>query len=147
MIRHTIAAIFFLINTCVSVAQNNPDAILGRWITASENCIVDVYKQNNEFRAKVIWFKQGKKPMNEWVDEKNPNPALRNRKLLGMEVLRGLHYSEDEKQWVDGIIYDATSGKEWDSIVWLTDDNLLKVKGYWVFRFLSQTKTFKKLKD
>ena len=70
---------------------------------------------------------------------------MRSRKLLGMEVVHGLHSDPNEKEWVDGMIYDATSGKEWDSVVWLTDDNLLKVKGYWVFKFLSETKTFKRL--
>ncbi len=143
--KNSIAGIFFLINSFISIAQNNPDAILGKWVTTAGNCMVEVYKQSNEFKAKIIWFKEGKKPINEWVDEKNPDPALRNRKLLGMEVLHGLHYDLDEKEWVDGVIYDATSGKEWDSVVWLTDDNLLKVKGYWVFKFLSETKTFKRI--
>lgn len=83
--------------------------------------------------------------MNDFIDEKNPKPALRNRKLLGMDVMSGLHYDDKEKQWVDGQIYDATTGKQWDSIVWLADDHYLKVKGYWVFKFISQTKTFKKI--
>ena len=137
--------LLFTFTTFTSVAQNNPDAIIGKWITLTGNCIVDVYKLNGEYRAKVIWFKdKGNKPMNEWTDEKNPNTALRNRKLLGMEVVHGLHYDAAEKECVDGVIYDATSGKEWDSVAWITEDNLLKVKGYWVFKFLSETKTFKR---
>lgn len=68
------------------------------------------------------------------------------RRLLGMEVLHGLHYDLNEDEWVDGVIYDATTGKNWDSVVWLTEDNLLKVKGYWVFKFICETKTFKRVK-
>jgi uncharacterized protein (DUF2147 family) len=138
-----IVALMFLINSFASFGQN-PDAILGKWITTTGNCIVEVYKQNRDYKAKVLWFKEGKKRMADYTDEKNPNPALRNRKLLGMDVVNGLHYDTNQKEWVDGHIYDATSGKEWDSVVWLTDDHLLKVKGYWVFKFLSQTKTFKR---
>ena len=129
----------------VSLAQDNPDAIIGKWITITGNCIVEIYKQKAEYKAKVLWFKDGKKRMNDYTDEKNPDPALRNRKLLGMDVVNGLHYDPDQKEWIDGLIYDATSGKEWDSVVWLTDDHLLKVKGYWVFKFLSETKTFKRV--
>ena len=140
----TILAMLFCLNSLPSISQNNSDAILGKWITTSDNCMVEVYKQNNEYKAKVVWFKEGKKKMNDYTDEKNPDANLRNRKLLGMDVMKGLHYDTNEKEWVDGHIYDATSGKEWDSVVWLTDDHLLKVKGYWVFRFLSQTKTFKR---
>ena len=141
---YTIAILFTFITT-ISLAQTTPDVILGKWITTSGNCIVEVYKQNQEFKAKILWFKVTKKPMDDWTDEKNSNIALRKRKLLGMDVVRGLRYNSDEKQWVDGMIYDATTGKEWNSIVWLTKDNLLKVKGYWLFRFLSETKTFKRV--
>ena len=139
------ASLLFFLKTFVSFSQNNPDAILGKWITTTGNCMVEVYKRNTEYKAKVVWFKEGKKKMVDYIDDKNPNPTLRNRKLLGMDVMHGLHYDKDEKQWVDGKIYDATSGKEWDSEAWLTDDHLLKVKGYWVFKFLSETKTFKRV--
>jgi len=141
----TIISLLCFLHSFVSFAQNNPDAILGKWITTSGNCMVEVYKQNAEYKAKVLWFKEGKKPMSNWTDEKNPNPSLRNRKLLGMDVMNGLSYDNNSKEWVGGHIYDATSGKEWDSVVWLTSDHLLKVKGYWIFKFLSQTKTFKKV--
>lgn len=124
-------------------AQNNPDAILGKWMTEKKNCIVEVYKAGNEYKAKVIWFDvKGKKPMDQWEDEKNPNPQLRHQKLLGMEVVNHLKYDASSGEWVDGVIYDATTGKKWDSVAWLTKSNQLKVKGYWVFKFLSQTRTF-----
>lgn len=143
--KNIIAVLFFLLISFTSIAQNSPNSILGKWITLAGNCIVEVYRENDEFKAKVLWFNdKGKKPMTDWTDEKNPEPALRNRKLLGMEVLHGLHYNSDENKWVDGVIYDATSGKKWDSEVWLTEDKLLKVKGYWVFKFLCETKTFKR---
>ena len=139
-----VSTVLFFLQSFISNAQNNPDAILGKWITTTDNCMVEVYKQNNEYKAKVVWFKEGKKKMTDYTDEKNPDANLRSRKLLGIDVMHGLHYDVDDKEWVDGKIYDATSGKEWDSIVWLTDDHLLKVKGYWLFKFLCETKTFKK---
>ena len=128
----------------LSLAQS-PDAILGKWIATNGKCIVEIYKQEKEFKARIVWFTQGNKaPINEWKDDKNPDPSLRGRKLLGMDILHGLHYDAGNKEWVDGMIYDPTSGKEWDSVVWLTNDNFLKVKGYWLFKFLSKTSTFKK---
>ena len=127
--------------------KNNEDAIVGKWITIERSVAVQVYKQNNNYRAKVIWFKieDTTKPMNTRTDEKNPDPALRNRKWLGMEVLRGLKYNESENEWQDGIIYDAKHGREWDSVAWIDSNGLLKVKGYWVFKFISETLTFKRM--
>lgn len=133
---------------CVHIlyAQNSPDAILGKWITETGNCIVDVFKIKDEYRASVVWFKDtGNKPMTEWTDEHNPDKSLRTRKLLGMEVLRGLQFNPRENEYTGGVIYDATTGKKWNSVVWLTHDHLLKVKGYWLFRWICQTKTFKKV--
>lgn len=130
-----------------SLQQYNENAIIGKWMTLQKNLEVEVYKQNNKFCAKIIWFKveDQTRPMATRVDEKNPDPALRNRKWLEMEVLRNLKYSPENKEWEDGIIYDAKHGREWDSIAWINNDGLLKVKGYWVFKFISQTLTFERM--
>ena len=131
-----------------AIPQGDPDAILGKWMTIEGNLKVEVYKQNNDFKAKVIWFKDTddkSRPMNERRDEKNPDKTLRSRKWIGMEVLRNLRYYPDDDEWEDGKIYDSNTGKEWSSVVWMTRDNLLKVKGYWLFKFISQTKTFKRI--
>ncbi len=126
---------------------NKEDAIIGKWITVERSVAVEVYKQNNNYRAKIIWFKieDTTRPMNTRTDEKNPNPALRSRKWLGMEVLRGLKYNASDDEWQDGIIYDAKHGREWDSVAWIDEDGLLKVKGYLVFKFICETLTFKRV--
>ena len=135
-------------NTVFTFPENKEDAIIGKWITIEKSVAVEVYKQNNSFRAKIIWFKieDTTRPMNTRTDEKNPNPALRSRKWLGMEVLRGLEYNASDDEWQDGIIYDAKHGREWDSVAWIGSDGLLRVKGYWVFKFISETLTFEKEK-
>ncbi|MEO8819290.1 MAG: DUF2147 domain-containing protein, partial [Ginsengibacter sp.] len=99
------------------------------------------------FRAKIIWFKVDDKtrPMNTRLDVKNPDPKLRSRKWLGMEVVRNLKYNSEDNEWEGGVIYDAKHGREWDSVAWINDDGLLKVKGYWVFRWISETLTFKRV--
>ncbi len=127
--------------------QSNEDAILGKWMALENNLEVQVYKQDNNFRAKIIWFKMDDTTVsiNTILDEKNPNPDLRKRKWLGMEVLRNLKYDSKDNEWEGGIIYDAKHGREWDSVVWINSRGLLKVKGYWVFRWISQTLTFKKV--
>ncbi len=37
--------------------QNKEDEIIGKWMTTQKNLTVEVYKQNNNFKAKMIWFK------------------------------------------------------------------------------------------
>ena len=135
------------ITSFIVLGQTNQDIILGKWITETNNCIVDVHREGSEFKATVVWFDvKAKQPMNEWYDVKNPNKALRNRKLVGMEVLNGLHYNTENNEWVGGQIYDATTGKKWDSVVWIDKNNALKVKGFWLFRWLCETRTFRRVK-
>jgi uncharacterized protein (DUF2147 family) len=126
---------------------NKEDAIIGKWITVEKNVEVEVYKDNNIFHARVVWFKieDTTRPMNTRMDEKNPDPKLRTRKWLGLEVLRGLKYNSQDDEWKDGIIYDAKHGKQWDSVVWINSKGLMKVKGYWVFQFISEILTFQKV--
>lgn len=70
---------WFCLNSFITFSQINPDAILGKWITTTGNCMVEVYKFNTEYKAKVLWFKEGKKKMADYTDEKNPDANLRNR--------------------------------------------------------------------
>ena len=141
-----------LLLICVAIissnAQNNPDAIIGKWVTLQNNLAVEVYKQDDSFKAKILWFKDTddtSRPMESRLDDKNPDKSLRTRKWIGMEVLRDLRYNAENNEWQDGKVYVAKNGKEWDSVAWMTEDNLLKVKGYWLFKFLCQTLTFKRI--
>jgi len=130
-------------------AQKNPDAIIGKWMSEEDNLEVEVFKEAGQFKAKVLWFDDSddkSKPWNTRTDEKNPKKELRNRKIVGMEVLSGLTYDEDDDEWVDGTIYDSKSGKEWSSKCWINKDNLLKVRGYWLVSLFGETMTFKKTK-
>ncbi|MGI8951212.1 MAG: DUF2147 domain-containing protein [Chitinophagaceae bacterium] len=128
-------------------AQSNADRILGKWMTTQKNLMVDVYKVNDEYKAKIIWFKDTddkSRPMNERLDIKNPDKSLRSRKWIGIQVLNGLRYVSTENKWEDGKIYDPNTGKTWDAEASFTNNNMLKVRGYWVFKFLSKSLIFYK---
>ena len=128
-------------------AQSKSDAVLGKWLATDQSVAVEVYKQSGQYRAKVIWFdeKLGTgKPMHTRTDFENPDPHLRKRKILGMQVLEGLEYNSARKTWENGKIYDASSGRLWDSAAHITEDGLLKVRGYWKFKWIGKSLTFKR---
>lgn len=131
----------------VAYQDHNADAIIGNWMSTDHNLEVKVYKEGEIFHAKIIWFKieDTTRPMDTRTDDKNPNPALRHRKWLGMEVLRDLKYNVDENEWEGGVIYDAKHGKEWDSVAWINSQGLLDVKGYWIFKWISKSLTFNRV--
>lgn len=138
-------AIFFLLAITLRLnAQHNADAILGKWESVEKNLIVEVYKQDNSFRANIVWFNNPGNSLPE-TDVKNPDKDLRSRKVVGMDVLSGLTYNQRQDKWTGGKIYDCTSGKTWDATVWLEDDNDLNVRGFYLVRWLGKTMEFKRI--
>ena len=130
-----------------SMAQKNPDAIIGKWMSVENNIMVEVYKDAGIYKAKVLWFDDSdnkSKPMQTRTDEKNPDKGLRTRKIIGLQVLNGLSYNASNDKWEDGKIYDSSSGKTWDASAWLISDHLLKVRGYWLIEFFGETMKFKR---
>jgi uncharacterized protein (DUF2147 family) len=147
MLRY-LALLFFIGPAFVGGRATVPncDQICGKWISSEKNLMVQVYKEGGQFKAKIVWFKdEPGAPMETWLDKKNPNPSLRTRKILGMDVLTKLKYDADENSWEDGMIYDAKNGRDWNASAYINKEGLLKVKGYWHFKIFGRTLTFKRV--
>jgi len=145
-----VAITLFIFFTALNVnAKNNPVAIIGKWAALpKKNLVVEVFRMGKEYKARVAWFNDRddpSKPMKLRLDEKNPDPALRKRKLLGLEVLTNMVYNARANRWESGKIYDAKSGRIWSSTAWLTNDGILKVRGFWHFEFIGKNMNFIKV--
>jgi len=142
----TVFCFCFLLST--AFADSGANDILGQWMSVGRNVKVQVYKEGDEFKARVTWFNDSddkSQPMNTRTDEHNPDLKLRQRKILGMQVLSRLRYSPKNKRWENGRIYDPKTGKQWSSVVYLTEEGLLSVKGFWQFEFIGKTMKFNKV--
>jgi len=138
-----------LLTVCLSQINGqviqNADRICGKWMSSENNLTVEVYKKGDEYKARITWFNDDpSRPMEDWKDSHNPDPALRNRKIVGMDVLRGLKYDKDDNSWEDGVIYDAKQGKDWSASAYIDKQGLLRVRGYWHFKIFGKTMTFKR---
>ncbi len=121
------------------------DRILGKWISSDQKLIVLVYKEKDHYKAKIVWFNDDPgKAMDEWRDKHNPDPSLRDRKIVGLEILSGLKYDEKSGTWEDGMIYDAQHGRQWNAAGYIDKDGILKVKGYWHFKIIGRTMSFRR---
>ena len=80
------------------------------------------------------------------TDEKNPDPALRNRPLIGLQLFQGFDYAGNGR-WTGGTIYDPNSGKTYRCIVTYVDHNTLKVRGYIGVSLLGRTETWTRQQD
>lgn len=141
-------SVFLIAFFDLTFANEDSDKILGKWMSTEGNLIVQVYKEKNLFKAKVIWFDDNgskKLSMNSRTDSSNPDVSLQKRKIIGLDILSGLKYNPQSNRWEDGIIYDPQGGKKWKSFALINEDGQLKVKGYWKFEFICKTISFKKI--
>ena len=62
-------------------------------------------------------------------DKHNPNQALRDRPLCGLQILTGFQPANDAL-WQDGEIYNPDDGLTFSSTMKLSPEGTLKIRGY-----------------
>jgi uncharacterized protein (DUF2147 family) len=77
----------------------------------------------------VVWLRAPIDPATgkPQLDDKNPNPALAKRPVIGLALFTGMHASGPNK-W-SGEIYNADDGKSYHSNISLSGANALRVEG------------------
>jgi uncharacterized protein (DUF2147 family) len=122
-------------------ATGDADDILGVWANGSNKGHIEIYKLNGRYYGRIIWLKHpydaSGKPK---VDFRNPDENARNQRLLGLVMLRGFMYEDDE--WKGGKIYNPQDGKEYNSFIRLTDDKTMSVRGYIGISLFGKTEKF-----
>ncbi len=124
-------------------AQENK--ITGYWLTDCGRSQIKIYQgENGKYHGNIVWLKN-KEDKNK-KDKNNPNEALRNRKILGLPMIRNFSYDKNEEEWGGGKIYDPESGNYYDAYMWFEDDkNILYLKGFVAgMRFLGRTTKWKR---
>jgi len=123
------------------------ESICGKWESTEKDLIIQVFTQGGQFKAEIVWYADtDDKPLDYWTDVHNPNPALRSRKILGMSILRNLAYNPNTNSWENGMVYDSKHGRDWNASANIGKQGLLKVRGYWHFKFIGRTMSFKRIK-
>ncbi|MBW1296496.1 DUF2147 domain-containing protein [Aquimarina litoralis] len=112
--------LFFLFIIYLFTQPVTPETYIGTW-QIEGGSIIEIYKEGDVFAGKIN--KRAENPISNFngLDNKNPDPALRNRSLLGMDILTNLKYEKGEL--TGGTIYNADSGKTYDVKVWIESEN------------------------
>ncbi|MEQ9441768.1 MAG: DUF2147 domain-containing protein [Cyclobacteriaceae bacterium] len=96
------------------------DDILGVWFTQDRNSKVEVYKQDGKYFGKIVWLKDSlDRKGNAVKDIKNPERALRQRSILGINILEDLAYRHG--QWI-GELYAPRRGMTLEAEVSLDEE-------------------------
>ncbi len=113
--------------------SQNASSVTGYWLTSEGESQVKIYENNGKYYGKIVWLEEPYEDDGSIKrDDENPDEDLRNRKIMGLQILKHFEYDEDDERWEDGKIYDPKSGKTYDCNMWFEDgnDKVLYVKGY-----------------
>lgn len=121
------------------------DGVVGFWLTEDKDSQIEIYKApGNKFSGRIMWLEE---PLNDQgrpkVDDNNPDRSLRNRRTLGLEILKDFTYNASKQEWEKGTIYDPKSGRTYDAYMRLDGNNTLILKGFVLgMRFLGRESTW-----
>lgn len=127
MLRATrIACLMLLVSSSPSLADRG--AIEGRWLTQDKDGWIRVNLVGNSLEGRIAGAPPGS-PSERQFDDRNPDPALRTRKLDGLAIMTGFEYDGDGR-WINGKVYDPNSGKTYKCTLTLVDANTVRIRGY-----------------
>jgi uncharacterized protein (DUF2147 family) len=129
----------------VSPVLANPADIEGTWLSGDGDGLIFIKLAGSSIVGRILGSPDPD-PERPTTDTQNPDPDLRNRALLGLEILQGFSYDGDGR-WSGGEIYDPNSGKTYRCNLTLVDTNTLKVRGFIGIALIGRTETWVRQPD
>jgi uncharacterized protein (DUF2147 family) len=122
--------------TATTAFGAGPSDVLGSWKTDGGDSRLEFFRCGEKICGKIVWMKEPNYidskdgPVGTTkVDRKNPDPALRNRPILGLQVIKNLTAKGDNR-WGNGACYDPENGKSYKCKMRLASPGRLELRGY-----------------
>ncbi|MGL4964036.1 MAG: DUF2147 domain-containing protein [Inquilinus sp.] len=132
-----VAAITFLAIPCTPAWGAVPQGV---WLI-DEKAAVQIFDCDGLLCGRILWLQIPRDPQGQLGrDKNNPDPALRQRLLCGLTIIRGLQPA-DPDHWEGGSFYNPDDGKTYDVSAELTSADVLTARIYLGTPTLGETKT------
>jgi len=95
--------------------------VIGRWRDSDGESEIAINRCGPALCGKIVWLKQPR------VDSANPEPKLRERSLLGVQVL--MSFTPDASGVLTGTGYNPEDGKSYRTTLSLKGPDTLEVRG------------------
>ena len=132
-------ALLVVLLVTTSAHAQNPTPV-GVWLHENQRIKVEIAPCGDELCGKLVWFKRPNDAQGlPLVDVLNPDPALRTRPLLGLEILSGFRPAGDGT-WDGGTIYNPDDGETYSALMSIQDDGSVRVRVYVFLSLFGETK-------
>lgn len=115
-------------------------AVSGLWYSQDRDGGIELYPCGEEICGRFHWL-QDNEPGNVSRDDKNPDRALRQRPLCGMQFMGGF-IPQGDGFYADGWIYSPRHGANFSAEMRLVDHDTLKLHGYVFLPLLGEDQTW-----
>lgn len=145
MLQRKLSFILFLTFCSITGFAQNKDAVVGKWLSATGEGQIEIYKRADKYFGKLSWIKDPNdekgKPK---LDIKNPNLSLHVKPILGLEILKDFIF--EGGKWTDGTIYDPQTGKTYSCNLTLKENGQLNIRGYIGISLIGRSEVWKRVK-
>ena len=119
---------FFAIFLSSNLDADNNHSMIGYWLTSQS--IVLVSKCENQLCATIehIFVEEGI-DQKSILDNNNKEKSLRDRTLVGINLIDGFKHIDGAKKLSGGRIYDPGRGRTFKSNIYLLQNGNLKIEG------------------
>jgi uncharacterized protein (DUF2147 family) len=116
----------------------------GIWLVNGE-AAVQIFDCNSALCGRILWLQVPRDSQGQLKrDKRNPDPALRERELCGLTVIRDLR-SSGPNHWENGWLYHPGSGKTYNVKMELTSSDALVARLYLGTSLVGETKTLSRV--
>ena len=122
-----------------------PADIAGVWLSGDGDGLIEIRVDGPEIAGRILGSPDPD-PSRPKTDTLNPNPGLRERALIGLNIFTGFTYDGAGK-WSGGFIYDPNSGKTYKGKLRLVGPNTLEVRGFIGISLIGRTETWTRQPD
>lgn len=122
------AAVIFTLASGMALAPANAAEPIGTWLTQNRDAQIRVARCGQAVCGTIVWIKDpidaqtGQPP----VDNRNPDPSKRNRKIVGLRIFAMA--SDGNGGWAGGI-YNADDGQTYAGKLVMRSAEQLEVQG------------------
>ncbi|MDI6752989.1 MAG: DUF2147 domain-containing protein [Thermodesulfobacteriota bacterium] len=135
------------------VHAQTQDAIVGKWWNQEKDAQIEIYACEGKYCGKIVWMKEPNYSANDpkgmggqpRIDRENPDPAKKERSMLGLNLVWGFTYSGGNL-WEGGHIYDPRDGKTYKCKMTLETPDHLKVRGFIGVSLIGKTNNWARVK-
>lgn len=116
------------------------------WLNENGTAAIRLETREGELSGRIVWMGQPRDESGELKrDRHNPDPALRERALCGLPLLKG--FRRDGEHWVGGRVYNPRNGKWYAARLSLPEPDTLVMRGYVVLPVFGSSVTWQRAEN